>query len=76
MSVFVHAQVMKTVHVGGRGVKKWQNSVQVNVECPLITFLRNIMTFPIYILNATISFVAIFFSDSLNWLELAVHTDD
>ena len=31
MSVFVHAQSIKTVH----GVKKWQNSVHVVVECPL-----------------------------------------
>ena len=35
MSVFVHAQGIKTVHAGG-GVKKWQNSVQVVFECPLI----------------------------------------
>ena len=33
MSVFVHAQGIKTVHAGG-GVKKWQNSVHVVVECP------------------------------------------
>ena len=32
---FVHAQGIKTVHAGGRGVKKWQNSVHVVVECPL-----------------------------------------
>ena len=32
MSVFVHAQGIKTVHAGG--VKKWQNSVHVVVECP------------------------------------------
>ena len=30
---FVHAQGIKTVHAGG--VKKWQNSVHVVVECPL-----------------------------------------
>ena len=36
MSVFVHAQGIKAVHTGGRGVKKWQNSVHVVVECPLI----------------------------------------
>ena len=36
MSVFVHAQGIKTVHAGG-GVKKWQNSVHVVVECPLIS---------------------------------------
>ena len=37
MSVFVHAQGIKTVHAGGGGgVKKWQNSVHVVVECPLI----------------------------------------
>ena len=35
MSVFVHAQGIKTVHTGGEGVKKWQNSVHVVVECPL-----------------------------------------
>ena len=34
MSVFVHAQGIKTVHAGG-GIKKWQNSVHVVVECPL-----------------------------------------
>ena len=34
MSVFVHAQGIKTVHAGG-GVKKWRNSVHVVVECPL-----------------------------------------
>jgi hypothetical protein len=28
MSVFVHAQDIKTVHTGGGG-KKWQNSVHV-----------------------------------------------
>ena len=32
ISVFVHAQGIKTVR--GR-VKKWQNSVHVDVECPL-----------------------------------------
>ena len=37
MSVFVHAQGMKTVHAGGEGgVKKWQNSVHVVVEWSLI----------------------------------------
>ena len=35
MSVFVHSQGIKTVQAGGRGVKKWQNSVHVVVECPL-----------------------------------------
>ena len=38
MSVFVHAQGMKTVHA--EGVKKWQNSVHVVVECPLIYVFR------------------------------------
>ena len=33
--VFVHAQGIKTVHAGVV-VKKWQNSVHVVVECPLI----------------------------------------
>ena len=39
MSVFVHAQGIETVHAGGGegGVRaKWQNSVHVVVECPLI----------------------------------------
>ena len=35
MSVFVHAEGIKTVQEGGEGVKKWQNSVHVVVECPL-----------------------------------------
>ena len=36
MSLFVHAQGIKPVHAGGGGgVKKWQNSVHVVVECPL-----------------------------------------
>ena len=35
MSAFVHAQSIKTVHAGGVGVKKWQNSVHVVIECPL-----------------------------------------
>ena len=34
MSAFVHAQGIKTIHAGV-GVKKWQNSVHVVVECPL-----------------------------------------
>ena len=38
MSVFVHAYDIKTVHAGG-GVKKWQNSVHIVVECPLTTNL-------------------------------------
>ena len=33
-SVFVHAQGIKTVHAGG--VKEWQNSVHVVIECPLV----------------------------------------
>ena len=32
MSVFVHAQGIKTVHEGGGGGKKWQISVHVVVE--------------------------------------------
>ena len=39
MSVFVHAQGIKTVHAGGGEVKKWQNSVHVVVECPLCTII-------------------------------------
>ena len=35
MSGFVHAQGIKTVHSGGGGVKKWQNSVYIVVEYPL-----------------------------------------
>ena len=36
LSVFVHAQGIKTVHAGER-VKKWQNSVHIVVECSLKT---------------------------------------
>ena len=36
MSVFVHAQGVKTVHAGGGG-QKWQNSVHVVVALPLCT---------------------------------------
>ena len=32
--VFVHAQGIKTVHDVGGGVKKWQNSDHVVVNCP------------------------------------------
>ena len=35
MSVFVHAQGIKTVHAEGEGVRIWRNSVHVVVECPL-----------------------------------------
>ena len=35
ISVFVHAQGMKTVQAGGWWVRKWQNLVHVVVECPL-----------------------------------------
>ena len=45
MSVFVHAQGIKTVHAGGEGVKKWQNSVHVVVECPLRYEKKNKMHF-------------------------------
>ena len=46
MSVFVHAQGIKTVHAerGGGGVKKWQNSVHVVVECPLNSFYSSTLT--------------------------------
>ena len=41
-SVYVHAQGVKQIWYKncprrGRGVKKWQNSVHVVVECPFIT---------------------------------------
>ena len=39
MSVFVHAQGIKTVHAGG-WVKIWKKSVHVVVECPLIVRLQ------------------------------------
>ena len=40
----VLAEGIKTVYTGGGGGKKWQNSVHVVVECPLIrngTFILN-----------------------------------
>ena len=39
MSVFVHAQVIKTVHAGGEGGQERQNSVHVVVEWPLKQWL-------------------------------------
>ena len=33
MPVFVHAQHIETVHTGGEGVKKWQNSVHIALWC-------------------------------------------
>ena len=40
-SVFVHAQDIKTVYVGG--VKKWQNADHVVVECPLMRLERDLL---------------------------------
>ena len=40
MSVFVHAQGIKTVHAGVWGVKNWQNYVHVVVEWHLYIFLK------------------------------------
>ena len=34
MSVLVQAHGIKTVHAGKGGVKNWQNSDHVVVECP------------------------------------------
>ena len=47
MTVFVHAQGIKTVHAGrgGGDVKKWQNSVHVVVECPLSQIVYNKVDF-------------------------------
>jgi hypothetical protein len=42
MSVFVHAQGIKTAHAG---VKKWQNFVHVVVECPLYEIKSNLLQF-------------------------------
>ena len=39
MSVFVHAEGIKTVHAGAVSVaKKWQNSVNVVVTCPHVKY--------------------------------------
>ena len=35
MSIFVNAHGINTIHAGGGGGKKWQNSDHVVVECPL-----------------------------------------
>ena len=43
MSVFVHAQGIKTVHTGGGG-QKMANSIHVVVECPLILFDCSVKT--------------------------------
>ena len=50
MSVFVHAQGIKTVHEG-RGGQKWQNSVHVVVECPLIEIQKAFLTYSISLLH-------------------------
>ena len=49
MSVFVHAQGIKTVHGGGRGGQKWQISVHVVVECPLSMYLTTVTRLSKYI---------------------------
>ena len=41
MTVFVHAQGIKTVHAGGGG-KKWQNSVHVVVECHFMNYMIHV----------------------------------
>ena len=51
MSVFVHDQGIKTVHAGG-GVKKWQNSVHVVVECPLSSHFLEFNSIPIVLVPA------------------------
>ena len=43
MSVFVHAQGIKTVHTEGGGVKKWQISVHVVVECSFIIQMPSVL---------------------------------
>ena len=52
MFVFVHASGIKTVHTGV-GVKNWQNSVHVVVECPLT---ENFSKFAIYFYFSNIFF--------------------
>ena len=42
MTVFVHAQGIKTVHAGGGGGKKWQNSVHVVVECHFMNYMIHV----------------------------------
>ena len=42
MSFFVHAYDIKNVHSGVGGIKKWQNSVHVVVECPLMRSTRQL----------------------------------
>ena len=41
ISVFVYSQGITTVHARRGGVKKWQNSVHIVVECPLRSKLPN-----------------------------------
>ena len=50
MSVFVHSQGIKTDNAGGGGVKKWQNSVHVVVECPLKQVQLTVTDFVIWII--------------------------
>ena len=68
VSVFVHAQGIKTVHAEGGGVKKWQNFVHVVVECPFniaITYYSNAVNLKFHtIINITITWINI----TITWI--------
>ena len=46
----VHGQSIKSVHTEGGGVKKWQKSVHVVVECPLKQVQLTVTDFVIWII--------------------------
>ena len=52
ISVFVHAQGMKTVQAGGWWVRKWQNLVHVVVECALTLLITKSAFFLIFSVTA------------------------
>ena len=50
MSIFVHAQGIRTVYAGRRGgVKNWQNYVHVVIECPLAVHFQVTMYVKCYL---------------------------
>ena len=73
-SVFVHAQVMESVHAGGSEsrVKKWQNFVHIVVECPLVYFFLKIRGHSSSTLQSSVKFCSdlLVLRQSVTWIRL------